>query len=155
MGMNSIHGAASHAIWFGIFLLFLIGERLLEIKSANRNFRRLLESGGQEFGALHYPAIVAMHTAFFLSLIIEFIVRGFSLAPFWPAPLLIFLLAQTLRLCTRHAMGDRWTTRIIVVPGERLVTGGPFRFVTHPIYFAVALELVSAPLLFGLYVTCI
>ncbi len=127
----------------------------MELRSANRNFRRLIESGGKEFGAGHYPAIVAMHTAFFLSLVIEFIARGYPLAPFWPIPLAILVLAQGLRLWTRHAMGRRWTTRIVVVPGERLVTSGPFRFVRHPNYLAVALELFSVPLIFGLYATCV
>ncbi|MFI5201671.1 MAG: isoprenylcysteine carboxyl methyltransferase family protein [Candidatus Kapaibacterium sp.] len=155
MGINIMGDAYRHAIWLAIFVLFLIAERLLELKSANRNFHRLIESGGQEFGASHYAAIIAMHTAFFFSLIIEFVLRGYPLTPFWPAALAIFLIAQALRIWTRLAMGERWTTRIVVIPGEQLITNGPFRFVSHPIYVAVALELFSAPLLFGLYTTCI
>jgi methyltransferase len=141
--------------WFVAILLFLIAERLMEIKSADRNFRRLTELGGREFGASHYFIIVAMHSAFFVSLAIEFVSRGFPLAPFWPFSLAIFILAQGLRLWTRRAMGERWTTRIVVIPGERLIASGPFRFLRHPIYLAVALELFSVPLIFGLYATCI
>ena len=127
----------------------------MEIRSANRNFRRLMELGGREFGAGHYFVIVAMHSAFFVSLAIEFIARGYPLAPFWPIPLAILVLAQSLRLWTRRALAERWTTRIAVIPGERLVTSGPFRLVRHPIYIAVALELFSVPLIFGLYATCV
>ncbi len=148
-------GAYSHGIWFAIMVLFLIAERLLELKSANRNVRRLIELGGQEFGAAHYLAIVVMHTAFFLTIILEFVARRCPLAPFWSAALTIFLVAQALRLWTRRTMGERWTTRVVVIPGERLITSGPFRFVRHPIYVAVALELFSSPLIFGLYITCI
>lgn len=147
--------AYSHTIWFLVILLILIAERLLEIRSANRNFRRIIESGGKEFGAGHYFVIVAMHTAFFVSLATEFIARGYPLAPFWPIPLALLVLAQLVRLWTRRALGERWTTRIAVIPGERLVTSGPFGFVRHPIYIAVALELFSLPLIFGLYATCI
>ena len=68
--MNLMDGAYSHGIWFAIMVLFLIAERLLELKSANRNVRRLIELGGQEFGAAHYLAIVVMHTAFFLTIIL-------------------------------------------------------------------------------------
>src|SRR5579872_588618 len=145
----------SHAIWFAIFLIFLIAERLLEIRSANRHFRRLIPSGGKEFGASHYPAIIAMHTAFFLSLIIEYVLRGYPLPSFWLVPLTVFSLAQALRIWTRRAMDGRWTTRIVVIPGEQLITRGPFRFVPHPIYVAVALELLFGPLIFGLYITSI
>jgi len=145
----------SNAAWFVALLLFLIAERLMEIKSAKRNFQRLMELGGREFGAGHYLTIVAMHAAFFASLAIEFIARGFPLAPFWPIPLAILILAQFLRLWTRRAMGQRWTTRIVVIPGERLIGSGPFQFLHHPIYLAVALELFSVPLIFGLYATCV
>jgi len=147
--------AYHHAVWFAVLLLFLIAERMLELRAANRNFRRLLEMGGREFGARHYPAIVAMHAAFFASLVIEFLARGFPLAPFWPVALAVFALAQALRFWTRHTLGKRWTTRVVAIPGEQLVASGPFRFARHPNYIAVALELFSVPLIFGLYATCI
>ncbi len=142
--------------WFGFAFLFflLVFERLAELRSANRNSRRLMEAGGREFGAAHYPLIVAMHVAFFVGLVVEFILRGAPLVPFWPLPLAIFIFAQLLRLWARLAMGSRWTARIVAVPGEILVTRGPFRFLRHPIYVAVAMELFSIPLLFGLYLTC-
>ena len=48
-------------------------------------------------------------------------------------------------------LGPRWTTRIIVLPGAPLVTGGPFRFVRHPNYVIVVAEIVLLPLAFGLW----
>ncbi len=144
----------SHTLFFWILLLFFVMERLAELRSAKRNFRKLIERDGREFGAAHYPAIVAMHVAFFASLLIEFLSRGAPLAPILLVPLLLLTAAQLLRLWARHTMGTRWTARIVVIPGEQLVTKGPFRFFAHPIYVAVALELFSLPLIFGLYWTC-
>ena len=147
MGLNTI--------FFTSLVLLLVIERLLELRAAKRNLKRLLADGGREFGAGHYPVIVAMHVAFFASLIIEFYLWDSPLARFWEIPFGIFILAQGLRLWARRAMGDRWTTRVIVIPGERLIASGPFRFVRHPIYVAVVLELFSLPLIFRLYVTCV
>ncbi len=139
---------------FVLVLLFLIVERLLELRSANRNFLQLLANGGKEFGSRHYRAIVLMHTAFFFSLVLEFTLRRAPVASFWAFSVALLLLAQTLRLWSRRTMGERWTTRIVAVPNERLLTNGPFRFLRHPIYIAVAMELFSVPLMFGLYFTC-
>jgi methyltransferase len=50
-----------------------------------------------------------------------------------------------------RTLGRRWTTRIIVVPGERLVASGPYRFVNHPNYLVVIGEIAVLPLVFGLW----
>lgn len=145
----------SHIVFFVFLLLLLIIERLIELRAANKNFKRLLERGGREFGAEHYPLIVTMHTAFFLCLVVEFILRDAPLSNYFMLPLLLLAIAQAMRFWTLRAMKDRWTTRVVVVPGEHLVNEGPFRFASHPNYTAVALELFSLPLIFGLYWTCV
>ena len=147
MGLNP-------TIFFALLALLLVIERLAELIPAKRNFSRLIAIGGREFGAPHYPAIVAMHVAFFVSLIVEFNFRDAPLAQYWQIPFGIFLLAQALRFWVRNTMGDRWTTRVVVVPGERLIASGPFRFISHPNYVAVACEFFSLPLIFDLYYTC-
>ncbi|HWF45221.1 MAG TPA: isoprenylcysteine carboxylmethyltransferase family protein [Candidatus Kapabacteria bacterium] len=141
--------------FFVALVLIFIVERLLELRSAKRNTRRLLEQGGREFGAQHYSWIVAMHVMFFASLIVEFQLKNRPLSPFWIVPFCILLFAQALRFWSRAALNGRWTSRVIVVPGERLVSNGPYRFLSHPIYLAVVLELFSLPLIFNLYITCV
>jgi methyltransferase len=145
----------SHIIFFALLLLFFVSERLVELRTAKRNFCALLERGGREFGASHYPIIVAMHTAFFVSLVIEFIIRSAPLTSFFAFPLILLVAAQTLRIWVFGTMRNRWTTRVIVIPGEKLIRSGPFQFFAHPNYVAVAVELFVLPLIFGLFVTCI
>ena len=65
--------------------------------------------------------------------------------------LALFALLQVLRVWTLRTLGARWTTRIIVVPGETLVARGPYRFVDHPNYVVVVGEIAVLPLVFGLW----
>ena len=132
---------------FGVLILALVTlERLAELPWAAANTKRLLAKGGREVASGHYPAIVAVHAAWLAAL--------WWLAPGRPVsmPLLaLFGLVELGRLWVLATLGRRWTTRIIVVPGETLVNRGPYRFLAHPNYVVVALEIALLPLLFGLW----
>lgn len=133
-------------IWPHVAILgFVTLQRLVELPVARANTARLLAMGGREVGAGHYPLIVALHAAWLISL--------WWLAPGRPISipfLLLFFAVQGLRIWTLRTLGPRWTTRIIVVPGEKLVSKGPYRFVNHPNYLVVILEIGILPLVFGL-----
>jgi len=60
-----------------------------------------------------------------------------------------------LRYWAIASLGDRWNVRVIVVPGEALVVSGPYRYVRHPNYLAVAVEIATLPLIHGAYLTAI
>ena len=120
-------------------------QRIGELALARRNTRRLLARGAVEAGAGHYPFIVGLHAAWLIGL--------WLLA--WDRPLNLWLLAvfiglQGARVWVITTLGDRWTTRIITLPGEPLVRRGPYRFVSHPNYLVVAAEILILPLAFGL-----
>jgi methyltransferase len=57
---------------------------------------------------------------------------------------------EAFRIWVLVSIGRRWTTRIIVVPKERLLRKGPYRFLPHPNYLVVAGEIAVLPLVFGL-----
>jgi methyltransferase len=121
-------------------------QRLIELAIARRNTRSLLARGGYEVGAGHYPLIVAVHVLWLGAL--WWLAPGKDIS--WPL-IGLFLVLQAGRLWVLASLGGRWTTRIIVHPGEPLVTGGPFRFVRHPNYLIVAAEIAVLPLAFGLW----
>jgi methyltransferase len=132
----------------------LILERLLELRASNKNMKRLLAEGGRLNPDRHYPIIVLMHVCFFASLIAQRL--QYDEAPLsdqWPLFLLLFIAGQLLRFFSRRALAGRWTTRIVTMPGKSLVASGPYRYIPHPIYFAVGLELFSLPMIFGLWIT--
>jgi methyltransferase len=132
---------------------FLILQRLGELALAERNRRWALERGGREYGGRTYPAIVAVHTLFFLALLLEWRYRSHGWNPQWPVWILLLAAAQILRLWTIRSLGRYWNTRIIVIPGTQLVAKGPYRFVRHPNYAIVIVEIFTIPVLCGAYFT--
>ena len=134
-------------MWPSIALLsFVTLQRLVELPIANANTKRLLAAGGHEVGAGHYPLLVAVHVAWLATL--------WWLAPGRPINLAflgLFVLIELGRIWVLRTLGRRWTTRIIVVPGEKLVATGPYRFVNHPNYLVVIGEIAVLPLVFGLW----
>ena len=120
-------------------------QRLGELVLARRNTKRLLAQGGEERGAGHYPLMVALHAAWLAGLWWLAWDRPANLA--W---LGVYAVLEALRAWMLASLGPRWTTRIIVVPGEALVRRGPYRFVSHPNYLVVAGEIAVLPLVFGL-----
>lgn len=129
----------------GLLLLATL-QRLIELVIANRNTRALLAEGAYEVGRGHYPAIVFLHVAWLVTLW-AFLLAG--LVQFQPWAAIAYLVVQGLRLWTLLSLGRYWTTRIIVVPGAPLVRKGPYRFIRHPNYAVVMLEIALLPLALG------
>jgi methyltransferase len=128
-----------------VILALVTAQRLGELVLARRNTRRLLARGATERGATHYPLIVGLHAAWLAGLWLLAWDRPANLA--W---LGVFLGLQALRVWVIASLGERWTTRIIILPGAPLVRRGPYRFLSHPNYLVVAGEMLVLPLVFGL-----
>jgi methyltransferase len=131
-------------------------ERGVELWLARRNWRWALGRGGVEHGRGHYPWMVALHVALLAGCVAEPIVaaRAFDGVRF-AAGATVVAAAQGLRWWTIATLGRRWTTRVIVIRGLPLVAGGPFRFLRHPNYLAVAAEVAALPLAVGAWVTAV
>jgi len=128
-----------------IILALVTAQRLIELVLARRNTDRLIAAGAIETGRSHYPLIVLLHAAWLAAL--------WWLAPGQPVSWLLvglFALLQLARVWVIASLRRRWTTRIITLPGEERVRSGPYRFVDHPNYLIVALEIALLPLAFGL-----
>lgn len=119
--------------------------RLVEMRVARVNTAQLMAMGAREVAPGHYPVIIAMHVAWLGTL--WWLAPGRAVVAGWLA---LFVLLQPLRVWVMVTLGRRWTSRIIVVPGETLVRSGPYRFMVHPNYAVVVGEVVSLPMAFGL-----
>lgn len=128
-----------------IVLALVAAQRLAELVLARRNTARLLAKGGVEHGRGHYPLIVALHAAWLAALALWVPPET---PPTWTL-LAVFILLQAARVWVIASLGPYWTTRVITLPGAPLVRRGPYRFLKHPNYLVVALEIAVLPLAFG------
>ncbi|MEU5375378.1 MULTISPECIES: isoprenylcysteine carboxyl methyltransferase family protein [unclassified Streptomyces] len=143
-------------IWYGLLVAAVAGERVAELVIARRNQRWSTARGAIVAGQGHYPAMVALHTGLLIACPAEswLLDRPFVPALAWPM-LAVLVCAQALRWWCIHALGPRWNTRVMVVPGLPLVTSGPYRWrwLRHPNYAAVVAEGVALPLVHTAWVT--
>lgn len=140
-----------------VLLVVAVGvERLAELVVATRNARWAFAHGGVESGRGHYPVMAAMHTAFLVACIAEVAVADRPFLPWLGWPMLALVVAsQALRWWCVATLGHQWNTRVIVVPGLPLVSAGPYRWLRHPNYVAVVVEVVALPLVHTAWVTAL
>jgi methyltransferase len=129
-------------------------ERVAELVVSQRNLAWSRARGGVEFGARHYPAMVALHTGLLAGCLVEAAHRPFVPALGWPM-LAVALAAQGLRWWCIATLGHQWNTRVVVIAGAARVAGGPYRFVPHPNYVAVIVEGVALPLVHTAWITAV
>jgi methyltransferase len=141
---------------FVVVVALVTLQRLLELVVSRRNAAWSLARGGVETGRGHYPVMVALHSAFLVGMVVEAFVRR----PVVPAALawsmlVLLLAAQAVRWWCVVALGHRWTTQVVVVPGLPRVRTGPYRWLRHPNYLAVVVEGVALPLLHACWITAL
>jgi methyltransferase len=137
-------------------LVALGAERIAELIISARNARWAFAHGATESGTGHYPAMAAFHTLFILACGAEaiFFGRAFPAVVGWIA-LGGALCAQGLRYWAVATLGPRWNTRVIVLPNDAPVTSGPYRFMRHPNYLAIVIEMICVPMIYGCWRTVI
>lgn len=134
---------------FAAIILFLVTlQRFGELWIARRNTATMLAKGAKEVAPEHYPLIVAVHAAWLIGLWWFAALPGLAPNLAW---LGVFVVLQLGRIWVLATLGERWTTRIIVLPKAPLIVAGPFRYLSHPNYVIVAGEIAVLPICFGLY----
>jgi methyltransferase len=140
--------------------LLLIGavvlERLIELVITRRNLAWARAQGAREHGRDHYPWMVVVHASFLVACPTEVIALDRPFVPLLGVPMLGLLVgAMALRYWAIATLGRRWTTKVVVVPGLPVVTGGPYRWLRHPNYLAVVIEVLALPLVHTAWITAL
>ncbi|MET0386336.1 MAG: isoprenylcysteine carboxylmethyltransferase family protein [Polyangiales bacterium] len=129
-------------------------QRLIETRISRRHERLLLARGAVEHAREQMPFMIALHGAWLLACVVEvwLLARPFQLV--WAVPaLLVFGAGQALRLAAMRTLGERWTVKVITLFEEPAVERGIFRYVRHPNYLGVILEIAALPLVHGAWLT--
>lgn len=145
--------STSVALYLGLLGLTAL-ERLVEVRVSNRHAAWSFARGGVEHGRGHYPFMVVLHTGFLIGCAVEVVTLDRPFLLWLGGPMLAVALAcQALRWWCITTLGERWNTRVILVPDLPPVTGGPYRWIRHPNYLAVVLEGLALPLIHTAWVT--
>ncbi len=144
------------AVVYTVFILAVGVERLVEVAVSRRNARWSFAHGGREFGQGHYPVMVSMHTLLLVSCVVEVGTAHRPFIPWLGWPMLAVVVASTvMRWWCVSVLGKHWNPRLIVIKGAPLVKRGPYRWLHHPNYTAVAAEVAALPLVHTAWLTAL
>lgn len=134
-------------MWLNITILSLVTlQRLIELVIAHRNTRRLIERGGFEIGSGRYGFVVALQLLWLLGLWYLVLYQPPTVSLPW---IYAYVVLEAARGWIVAGLGSRWTTRLIVVPGEPLPDEGFHSWIRHANYLVVAAEVFILPMAFG------
>ena len=143
-------------VLFTVLIVLVAVERVVELVVSRRNLRWSRENGGVEYGHSHYPFMVALHVFLLVGSLVEVWVWQRPLVPALSWTMLALVLgSQALRWWCITNLGKRWNTLVVVVPGLPRVTGGPYRWLSHPNYVAVVIEGIALPMVGFAWVTAL
>jgi len=139
---------------FVAILVFLALQRLFELRLSRRNETHIRAQGGREHASGHFGWMKLLHTSWFVAMIAEvwWLKRPFK-PPLAAGAFVTFLAGQSLRYAAIRTLGSRWSVRIMTLPGAPPVDRGVYRYLRHPNYLGVILELAAVPLLHSAYLT--
>lgn len=141
---------------YAVVVVLVAVERLVELVVSKRNLAWAMARGGVETGRRHFPVMVALHTGLLVACLVEVVALDRPFVPWlgWTM-LVVLLLTEATRAWVIATLGRQWNTRVVVVPGMRRVTRGPYRFLRHPNYVIVAAEGVALPMIHTAWVTAL
>lgn len=122
----------------------VFGAMIAEAVVAARNDRQLRAAGAVEPRGDVLRIMQVAYPACFLAILGEGAWRAVSADTLFLAGAAIFTGAKALKYWAIASLGPRWTFRVLVPPGSARVTRGPYRWMAHPNYVAVAGELIGA-----------
>jgi methyltransferase len=134
---------------------YTVLQRVSELFISGRNEKLLRKNGAVEYGKSHYKYMVILHTLFLISVAAEYLINYSSrnVAEFNILLLFFFIVLQVFRFYTIYSLGKFWNTKILRIPGVPLVKKGIYKYVKHPNYFIVVMEIALIPLILNCYYT--
>ena len=146
--LPSVHSGALAAAALLVFVPMAV-----EAARASRNERRQFARGGIQPPDDVHNAMRILYPGSFMAMLIEGAFRGTPPVAVLAAGLVVFAAAKLVKWAAIAALGRSWTFRVIVVPGDALVSTGPYRYLRHPNYVGVVGEFAGAALMTGAILT--
>ena len=143
-------------IAFIALLLIVAALRIVELRISRNHQRAMTPRGAVIVAEPLYPWLVAVHTLVLIGAAVEVIALKRPFIPVLAATMfVIFIIANLVRLWVIRTLGNHWNVQIMDSASLGVITTGPFRFVRHPNYAAVIVELITLPLIHTAWITSI
>ncbi|NEO59548.1 MAG: isoprenylcysteine carboxyl methyltransferase [Moorea sp. SIO4G2] len=141
---------------FTLVVVAVILQRLIELRISKQNATYLLTNGGREYGSNSLWIVKVLQVSWFAAMINEV---WWLNRPFMPGlaaiALMLTVAGQGLRYLSMRSLKKRWTLPIITFPGKPVVNSGIYRYLKHPNWLGVILEIAALPLIHTAYFTTI
>ncbi len=143
-------------ICFLAILLAVLGQRIVETRISKRNLAYLLAQGGRQHSSNYLSLVRILHLSWFLAMGLEVFLLSRPFVWSWAIIGLSGAIAgQYLRYLSMRALKWRWTLPIVTLPHTQAVNEGIYRYIRHPNWLGVIIELATIPLIHGAYLTAI
>jgi methyltransferase len=130
------------------FLAFSAIEMLVETWISARNSKVLLQKGAVEIAPFLLPIMAFLYGIMFAGSLVEYVVIPRQIPFYWAGSFfLLFCLAKILKFWAVSSLGSFWTMRVLILPESNVVTSGPYRWIRHPNYVAVLMEIAATTLI--------
>ena len=130
--------------------------RIFELRVSRRNQQKLLAQGASKVEKPPFRWVVLVHTAVLICAALEVVFLRRPFIPLLAAIMFVVFIASNLvRLWVVRTMGQHWNVQVMNSTSLGVIVSGPFRFVRHPNYAAVFVEMFSLPLIHTAWVTAL
>ena len=137
-------------------LLAVAGLRIFELRVSRRNQQRLIAQGAVKVDKPPFRWVVLVHTAVLICAALEVVFLHRPFIPLLGASMFaLFIGSNLVRLWVVRTMGQHWNVQVMNSTSLGIVTSGPFRFVRHPNYAAIFVEVFSLPLIHTAWLTAL
>jgi methyltransferase len=145
------------SVYLYLALLAAVGLlRLVELRISRQHQQRMLAGGAVRVTEPHFKWMVAVHSGVLVGAAAEVVLLKRPFLPLLGGLMLaLFLASNLVRLWVVRTLGDLWSVQVMDSTQLGVVTTGPFRFVRHPNYTGVILEMISLPLIHTAWITAV
>jgi methyltransferase len=141
-------GAKNAKMFYIYFLVFNVLEMLGEYWISARNSRTLLQKGAVEIAPFLLPVMATLYGVMYFGGLAEHLFFRREVSPAWAISFgVLFCLAKALKFWAIASLGSFWTMRVLILPKSSVVTAGPYRWIRHPNYVAVLMEIAATTLI--------
>jgi methyltransferase len=140
-----------------LVLLVVVGlGRIVELRISKRNQRQLSTQGVRKVAEPHFRWMVIVHAGILVGAAVEVLVLHRPFIPALAIPMaVLFVLANCLRWWVIRTLAGHWNVEVMASSKVGVVTSGPYRWVRHPNYVAVVIELFSLPMIHTAWITAL